>query len=105
MKQIKHIINQIKHIFHMVGTTEYAEYHWNHRVIHKDYGDGEEQYSVHEVHYNPDGTINSYTVDPIDLSCETLGGLRQYIKWCLKSLDNSILEDGKIETGKVKEIK
>jgi len=71
--------------------------HWNHRVIRKVYENGEEEYSIREVHYNNAGKIYAYTEEAVDLARETLDGLRQYILWCLKALDDPILEDGKIE--------
>ncbi len=39
--------------------------HWNHRVIKKIYEDGEEEYGIHEVFYNTDGTIFGYTQEPV----------------------------------------
>jgi hypothetical protein len=70
--------------------------HWNHRVVKKVFESGEEQYSVREVFYNDNGDICAYTEDPIDLACESLDGLREYIQWCLNCLDKPILEDGKV---------
>ena len=74
--------------------------HWNHRVIKKVYKQGTEHeetsYSVHEVYYNDADNIVAHTSDPIDLSCETLEALREYIQWCLNCLDKPILVDGEI---------
>ena len=73
------------------------EHYWNHRVVKKTYETGEVEYSVRETHYNEDGTIYAYTIDPTSLACESIEGLREYIGWCLKALDKPILEDGKVE--------
>lgn len=75
--------------------------HWNHRVVKKVFNKGteneEEQYSIREVFYNNDGSIYAYTENPIDLACESLDGLREYIGWCLKALDAPILIDGEVK--------
>ncbi len=71
--------------------------HWNHRVVKKIYENGEEEYSIREVFYNDAGEIYGYTINPVDLVCETLENLREYIQWCLNCLDKPILEDGKVE--------
>jgi hypothetical protein len=74
--------------------------HWNHRVIKKTYKKGTEDeeamYSVHEVFYNDAGEIYAYTTDPIDLSCESLDALKEYIQWCLNCLDKPVLVDGEV---------
>jgi hypothetical protein len=75
--------------------------HWNHRVVKKVWNKGtpaeEESFGVHEVFYNADNSINSYMVEPIDLSAESIPALREYLEWCLKALDNPILVDGEVE--------
>lgn len=74
--------------------------HWNHRVVKKIYPNGEEEYSIREAFYNDAGELCAYTENPIDLACETLDDLREYILWCLKALDAPILEDGKVKFAK-----
>jgi hypothetical protein len=74
--------------------------HWNHRVIKKVFDNGDEQYSLQEVFYNKDGEILYYTLDPVDLACETIEDLKEYIGWCLKSLESPVLEEGKIVLAK-----
>ncbi len=71
--------------------------HWNHRVVKKTYENGEEAFGIHEVFYNEDGTIYSYTKDPVDASCESLEALREYIQWMTDCLDKEILVDGEVE--------
>jgi len=74
---------------------------WNHRVVRKtffkDTEKEEEQYSIREVFYNDDESISAYTSEPIDLACESLEALREYIGWCLKALDKPFLVDGEVE--------
>lgn len=77
---------------------------WNHRVVKKVFNKGteneEEQYSIREVFYNSDGAIFAHTENPIDLACESLEGLKQYIEWCLNAFDKPILIDGEVEFAK-----
>ena len=71
--------------------------YWNHRVVKKTYPSGETLFSVRETHYNDDGTIYAYTIDPSDLECESVEALREYLLWCLKSLDKPVLVDSEIK--------
>ena len=34
---------------------------------------------------------------PVDIAAESIDALREYLEWCLKSLDQPMLEVGKIE--------
>lgn len=78
--------------------------HWNHRVIKKVYKQGTDEedvlYGIHEVFYNDTGEIYAYTEQPIDLQCESVEALREYILWCLDAFEIPIIEDGKIEFAK-----
>jgi len=43
---------------------------WNYRVIKKVYKGTdyeEDSYSIHEVYYNKDGSISSWSIDPISI--------------------------------------
>ena len=70
---------------------------WNHRVVKQILDTGAEWFSIREVFYNDNGSINSYTVDPVGIVGESIDELREYLQWCLNSLDKPILEDGKVE--------
>lgn len=54
-------------------------------------------YSVREVHYNDDGTIYAYTIDPARAQGDSIKNLKEYLQWCLDALDKPILIDGKVE--------
>lgn len=72
--------------------------YWNHRVVKKYYPqDDYTEFSVREVFYNDDGSINGYTENPARVSGESMESLRQYLEWCLKSLDQPILIDGEVK--------
>jgi hypothetical protein len=71
--------------------------HWNHRVVQETLTNGDLFYSVREVFYNDDGSINAYTEEPADVSGESIDGIREYLGWCLKALDQPILVDGKVD--------
>ena len=71
--------------------------HWNHRVVKQVLDDGTDWFSVREVFYNDDNSIYAYTEEPVDISGETIEGLREYLNWCLKSLDIPVLIDGEVK--------
>ena len=72
--------------------------HWNHRVIKKNVADGSDWFGIHEVFYNDDDTIWSYTENPISIVGESIDDLRQTLEWMLSCLDNPILVYDEIET-------
>jgi hypothetical protein len=75
--------------------------HWNHRVVKETFNKGklneEDWYSVREVFYNDDGSIYSYTIEPVDIAGNSIDDLREYLQWCLNCLDKPILIDGEVE--------
>jgi hypothetical protein len=71
--------------------------YWNHRVVKKTYPSKETLFSVREVYYNDDDTIYAYTENPANLECESIEALKEYLLWCLKSLDKPILIDGEVK--------
>ena len=70
--------------------------HWNHRVV-KETINGTEWYSVREVFYNDDNSIYAYTMEPVDISGESISDLYEYCQWVLNCLDKEILIDGEVE--------
>lgn len=70
--------------------------HWNHRVIKKVTEIGT-FYGIHEVFYNDDGSIYSYTENPVDVFGENIAELQQTLEWMLKCLDKPVLVDGEVE--------
>lgn len=73
--------------------------HWNHRVIKKDYCEGDSvytEYSVRETYYNEDDSIYAYMENPCRVHGESLESLRQFLERCLKALDQPILVDGEV---------
>ena len=64
--------------------------HWNHRVI-KQVIHGVDFFSVHEVFYNDDDSIRFYTEDPINISGDSVLGLKKYTQWILTCLDKDVL--------------
>jgi len=73
---------------------------WNHRVVKKVYPSGEEEFSIREVFYNKKGEILVYSAEPIDLACETIEDLKEYIQWCLNACDTPVLIDGEVKFAK-----
>ena len=71
--------------------------HWNHRVVKEVLDGGDDWLTIREVFYNDDDTIYAYTESAVDISGESIGELREYLQWCLKSLDDPILIDGEVK--------
>jgi len=71
--------------------------HWNHRVFREVLFNGKDWYTVREVFYNKDGSIYAHTEEPVDISGESVEGIREYVEWILDCLDKSVLVVGKVE--------
>jgi len=70
---------------------------WNNRII-KHEKDGTVWYSVHEVMYNDDGTIWSYTEDPITIVGETEEETIEQVEQILRDIkDAPVLVASEIE--------
>lgn len=63
--------------------------HWNHRVIKYNAPPGEDLYIIHEVYYDDEGKPDMFGSS--GAQAEDLGGLRQYVEWMLKALDQPVL--------------
>ena len=76
---------------------------WNHRVLltKADYI-GEFWYSIHEVHYNEDGSVARYGINPAVPYGETLEELAEDIERFKKALEKPVLE--LIDNGKTVEM-
>ena len=71
------------------------EHHWNHRII-KQTIDGEDFYSISEVHYNSRGQIVMHT-EPIQVVRTSIADIRELCEMILKCLDEPILNEGEIK--------
>jgi len=74
--------------------------HWNHRVIRRSrpsaFDDSiDESFGIHEVFYEDNGKIISWTQSPIEVSGDTIEDLREYLEWMRLSLDKAILTERK----------
>lgn len=79
---------------------------FNHRVIKTEYIKDDEviahNYAIHEVFYADDGTIESWTENPVAPTGETLGELRSDIERFKSALDKPVITeriDVELETG------
>ena len=52
---------------------------WNYRVIRKRHADGSVIHQIHEVHYGNDGTIGTWTQEPVTPTGQELGDLREVV--------------------------
>ena len=71
--------------------------YWNQRVVLKKLEDGTDWYSIREVYYNDDGTIYAWTEDAMEISSESLDGLKRYVQQVLACLDKPVLIDGEVK--------
>jgi hypothetical protein len=67
---------------------------WRHRIVHRTYthknGEIEHIYGIHECYTDPYG----WTENPVDVSSDTVEGLRWVLEHMLKALDEPIIEGG-----------
>ena len=68
--------------------------HWNYRVIRKHHTETHSvTYHVHEVYYREDGSIESWTQEPVAPLGETAEELREDIRYFLRAFRCPILEE------------
>ena len=65
---------------------EKKELMWNNRIV-KHEKDDTVWYSVHEVFYNKNGGINSYTEDPITILGETVEEVKSQLKMIMRDIE------------------
>lgn len=70
---------------------------WNHRVI-RQVCDGEVFLGIHEVYYD-NGVPDMCTEDTVGVCGESLGELKQTLRWMQKALGEPILEMSDFEEG------
>ena len=64
---------------------------WNYRIVRKAFKE-HVAYQVHEVYYNPDGTIKGWTENPINPAGETPEELKQDFSRQLLAFESPILD-------------
>jgi hypothetical protein len=69
--------------------------YWNYRVIERII-DSEKEYSIYEVFYDEHDRIETYTEAPVDMSSETVDGLKGNLLSALKGCDAPVLVYGQI---------
>lgn len=68
---------------------------WNHRVLRHRNGEGF-TFTIHEVYYDPDGTPNSWTIQPVAALGETLGELREELERMLHATGLPVLDEERL---------
>lgn len=68
---------------------------WNYRVIRTEHESGDVFFRIHEVYYDEDGSIRSWTVDPVLPSGESTSELREDIRHFLSAFRKPVLEEAK----------
>lgn len=66
---------------------------WNHRVVKIEQTNGEIYYGIHEVYYDDDNKVNSWTENPVRVQEESIEELRITLERMLKSLDKDIIDE------------
>ncbi|WP_295430965.1 hypothetical protein [uncultured Thiodictyon sp.] len=71
---------------------------WNIRVLRKAGADADEvSYQIHEVFYDEDGSIQSWTLAPVTVYGETLAELREEIRHFLHACRRPVLEEREVD--------
>jgi len=70
---------------------------WNYRIIHHDKADYPD-YAIHEVFYDKDGKVESWTSNPIDPSGESKAEVIRVLEMMIKDIKKApILTESKLE--------
>ena len=75
-----------------------GKFHWNHRVVRRVYhhsGHEEVTYAIHEAHYREEGKGSGkcdITMNPTDVSGESVDDLKWTLEHMLKALDKPVLD-------------
>lgn len=79
---------------------------WNYRVIRRSFISADDtkaySYAIHEVYYNEDMTIKSWTVDPIDACGEAIKELKECLECMLLACSKPVLEEIFLDGGEEK---
>lgn len=67
---------------------------WSYRVLRTSDEAGEAVYRIHEVYYGDDGSIDGWTVEPVQPLGESLSELREDIRYFLAAFRKPVLEGG-----------
>lgn len=66
--------------------------HWNYRVVSSEDG-----YSIHEVYYKADGSIEAYTLNPVNSYGETAEELKADLEMMLAAFNKPVLTKAGLE--------
>ncbi len=72
---------------------------WNYRIIETEFEKypDEKDYSIHEVYYNKDGSIQSITLNPVPVSGDTQEEVGRILEMMKEALEKPILKKKKLE--------
>lgn len=66
---------------------------WSYRVVRTADEAGKPVYRIHEVYYDEDGSIEGWTVGPVQPLGESLSALREDIRYFLAAFRSPLLEE------------
>lgn len=78
--------------------------HWNNRVMKRTYThlEGtpdeftEDYFAIHEVYYDDEGEVTTYTTEPTSPRGENIEELRQSLEWMMEATKKPVLNYDKI---------
>lgn len=66
---------------------------WNYRVIRREHKTGDATFQIHEVYYDESGNIDGWTKEAVEPSGETIGELREDIRYFHSAFRKEVLEE------------
>ena len=70
--------------------------HWNYRIIKKEFPKHDEnEYQIHEVHYDDNGKVKGWAKNPVSPFGSTLNELREDIRYQLNAFRKPVLKENK----------
>lgn len=88
--------NRVAHIGKCFGMEKTTVTIWNHRVVHRVFENGIDEYSIREVYYNDDGSIYGFTESPIQVYGDTLEELKETLQYLMNCVSFPVLEEDQI---------
>lgn len=70
--------------------------HWNHRIVRRKHtyvdGSTEYTYGIHEVYYDEDGNVETWTVEPTYPHGDSIEDIKWSLKHMAKCLEHPVLD-------------
>ena len=70
---------------------------WNYRVIRREFENGEPQLAIHEVYYDENGAVRSWTLNPVVPAGETFEEFSEDLFFYRGAVGRPVLEEKELE--------